>query len=227
MSPSRPRFMGMAVDKEAIAVAYGAQAPGAEVPDLGTMGPRQGARDHRIRKRPSHAHQLRFVYDAGPWGSWLSRSLSHQGYDCCVVAPSVMPQQPGDRVNTDRRDAVPWARLAGSGDLPAGSVPPVADEAMRERTRAREEALRDRQDATWRRNALWLRHDRRDTGRAHGGAAHRRRPSSCKTLSGPSMTPANASRVSHRHGPITGTRGVDPRGSRPSKRGGGGHVPGP
>ena len=171
MSPSRPRFMGMAVDKEAIAVAYGAQAPGAEVPDLGTMGPRQGARDHRIRKRPSHAHQLRFVYDAGPWGSWLSRSLSHQGYDCCVVAPSVMPPQPGDRVTTDRRDAVPWASLARSGDLPAGSVPSVADAAMRERTRARAEALRDRQDATWRRNALWLRHDRRDTGRAHGGAA--------------------------------------------------------
>ena len=174
MSPSRTRFMGLEVHKDAIAVAYVAQDQGAEVTDLGTIGTRQGDLDHLIRQRPSNAHPLIFVYEAGPCGDWRYRYLSHKGDDCWVVAASVIPPKPGDRVTTDRRDAVPLARLARSGDLTAVYVPTVADEAMRDLPRAREDAISDLKDAKLRLNALLRRHDSRDTGRANGGAAHRR-----------------------------------------------------
>jgi transposase len=104
----------------------------------------------------------------------------------------VLPQTPGDRVKPARRDAVPWARLARSGDRTAGDVPTGAAEAMRALTRARDEALRDLQDAKLRRKALWLRHDSRYTGQANGGAAHRRWLSAvvCPTPAQPSGLPA-------------------------------------
>jgi transposase len=91
-----------------------------------------------------------------------------------VVAPSLIPQKPGDRVKTDRRDAVPLARLARSGDLPVVDVPQVADEALRDLARAREDTLGDLKSAKCRLQAFWLRHERRDTGRATWGPAHLR-----------------------------------------------------
>jgi transposase len=91
-----------------------------------------------------------------------------------VVAPSLIPQKPGDRVNTDRRDAVQLARLARSGDLTAVSIPTVEDDAIGDRTRAREDPLSDRKDANSRLNAFWLSHDIRYTGRATWGPAHLR-----------------------------------------------------
>jgi transposase len=161
----------MDVHQDAIAVAYVAQAHGAEVTDLGTIGTRPCASDHRIRKMPSTAQPLIFVDEAGPCGYWLYRYLSQKGDDCWVVAPSLMPQKPGDRVNTARRDAVPLARLARSGDLTAVYVPQVEDEAIRDLTRVREDAISDLKDAKLRLKALLLRHDIRYTGRANGGAA--------------------------------------------------------
>jgi transposase len=91
-----------------------------------------------------------------------------------VVAPSLIPKQPGDRVKTDRRDAVQLARLVRSGDLPVVDVPQVEDEAMRALTRAREDTIRDLQSAKFRLKAFWLRHDSRYTGRATWGPAHLR-----------------------------------------------------
>jgi len=85
-----------------------------------------------------------------------------------------MPQKAGERVKTDRRDALQWARLARSGDLTSVSVPTVDDEAIRARTRAREEVISARKDATLRRTACWLRQDIRSAGRATGGPAHLR-----------------------------------------------------
>jgi transposase len=91
-----------------------------------------------------------------------------------VVAPSLLPKQAGDRVNTDRRDAVQLARLMRSGDLTPVYVPSVADEAIRDRSRARAAAMPDLKAATFRRNACLLRHDIRDTGRATWSPAHLR-----------------------------------------------------
>jgi transposase len=86
----------------------------------------------------------------------------------------LIPKTPGDRVTTDRRDAVPLARLARSGDLTVVAVPTVEAAAIRDRTRAREDPLRDLKAAQVRLKACWLRRDSRDTGRATWGPAHRR-----------------------------------------------------
>jgi hypothetical protein len=77
MSQSRPLFIGMDVHKETSAVAYIAQDHGAEVPSLGTMGTRQCDIDQLVRQMQSKAKHLIFVYAAGPWGSWLYRSLTN------------------------------------------------------------------------------------------------------------------------------------------------------
>lgn len=123
MSQSRTRCIGLDVHKDAIAVAYVAQDHGAEVIYLGTIGTRHGAIDKLIRTMQAKAKHLVFVYEAGPCGDWLYRSLSTKGYDCWVGAPSLIPKKPGDRVKTDRRDAVQLARLARSGNLTVVSVP--------------------------------------------------------------------------------------------------------
>jgi transposase len=85
-----------------------------------------------------------------------------------------MPTKAGDRVHTDRRDAGPRARLRRSGDRTPVDVPAVADEAIRDRSRARADAIGALKAATCRLNACGLRHDRRDTGRATWGPAHLR-----------------------------------------------------
>jgi transposase len=108
---------------------------------------------------PSKATHLIFVYEAGPCGYWLYRYLMKKGYDCGVVAPSLIPKKPGDRVKTDRRDAIQLARLARSGDLTMVYVPKVEDEAIRDLTRAREDAISDLKDAKLRLKAFLLRHD--------------------------------------------------------------------
>ena len=174
MSQSSTRFVGMDVHKDSIAVAYVAQDHGAEVIYLGTIGTRQCDIDQLSRKMPSKAKHLVFVYEAGPCGSWLYRYLSNKDYDCWVVAPSLIPKKAGDRVKTDRRDAVQLARLARSGDLTPVYVPTVEDEAIRDLPRAREETLGDLKDAKFRLKAFLRRHDSRDTGRANWSPAHLR-----------------------------------------------------
>jgi transposase len=174
MSQSSTLYIGMDVHKGMIAVAYVAQDHGAEVTFLGTIGTRQCDIDSLIRKMQSKAKHLIFVYEAGPCGYWLYRYLTQKGYDCWVVAPSLIPKKPGDRVKTDRRDAVQLARLARSGDLTVVYVPRLADEAIRDLARAREDTLRDLKSAKFRLKAFLLRHDIRYTGRATWGPAHLR-----------------------------------------------------
>jgi transposase len=167
-------YIGMDVHKDSIAVAYVAQDHGAEVTYLGAIGTRQCDIDQLVRKMQSKATQLIFVYEAGPCGYWLYRYLTKKGYDCWVVAPSLIPHKPGDRVKTDRRDAMQLARLARSGDLTVVYVPKVEDEAIRDLSRAREDAIGDLKDAKFRLKAFLLRHDIRYTGRANWGPAHLR-----------------------------------------------------
>ena len=157
MSQSRTRFIGMDVHKDTIAVAYVAQDHGAEVTYLGSIGTRQCDIDQLVRKMQSKAKHLIFVYEAGPCGSWLSRYLTRKGYDGWVVAPSLIPTKAGDRVTTDRRDAVQLARLARSGDRTAVSVPQGEDAAIRALSRVREDTLSDCTDAKFRLKAFVLR----------------------------------------------------------------------
>src|SRR5919109_2362829 len=119
---------GLDVPQDSMAVADVAQEHGAELTSLGTIGTRHIAMDQLVRKLQSNVKPLGFVYDAGPCGYWLYRSLTHKGYDGWGVAPSLSPQQAGDRVQTDRREAVPLARLRRSGDLPPAAGPQVEAE---------------------------------------------------------------------------------------------------
>jgi transposase len=93
MSQSTTLFIGLDVHKESIAVAYIAQDYGAEVTYLGAIGIHQCDIDQLVRNMQSKAPHLIFVYEAGPCGYWLYRYLRQQGYDCWVVAPSLIPKK--------------------------------------------------------------------------------------------------------------------------------------
>jgi transposase len=174
MPESTTLYVGMDVHKESIAVAYVARDHDAQVIYLGTIGTRQADIDQLIRQLHSKTKHLVFVYEAGPCGYWLYRYLSKKGYVCWVVAPSLIPKKAGDRVKTDRRDAVQLARLMRSGDLTPVYVPTVEDEAIRDLCRAREDAIADLKAAKFRLKAFLLRHDIRYTGQATWGQPHLR-----------------------------------------------------
>lgn len=159
-------FVGLDVHKEAISVAYVAQEPGAEAASLGSIGTRQSDIDKLIRRLKGKASKPIIVYEAGPCGYGLYRYLTEQGLTCSVVAPSLIPKKPGDRVKTDRRDAVQLARLMRSGDLTAVYVPAIEDEAIRDLSRARQDAMLDLKAAKYRLKAFLLRQDIRYEGRA-------------------------------------------------------------
>jgi transposase len=174
MPQSSTVYVGLDVHKDSIAVAYVAQDHGAEVVSLGNIGTRQCDIDTLIRRLHSKSPQLVFVYEAGPCGYWLYRYLTQKGQICWVVAPSLIPTKAGDRVKTNRRDAIKLARLMRSGDLTPVYLPAIADEAIRDLCRAREDAIRDLKAAKFRLKAFLLRQDIRYTGRATWSPAHLR-----------------------------------------------------
>jgi transposase len=101
---------------------------------------------------------LLFCYEAGPCGYGLYRQLTEAGHDCQVVAPSLIPKKPGERIKTDRRDALKLARLLRAGDLTAVWVPDAEQEAMRDLTRARDDMKSQERKARQQLNAFVLRH---------------------------------------------------------------------
>jgi transposase len=167
-------YVGLDVHKDSIAVAYAPEERGAEVVALGAIGPRQCDLDKLIRQLESKGATLVFVYEAGPCGYGLYRYLTRKGFVCHVVAPSLIPRKPGDRVKTDRRDAMTLARLMRSGDLRSIYVPRVEDEAVRDLSRGREDAMEDLKRSKRRLKSFLLRQDIRYEGRANWSAAHLR-----------------------------------------------------
>ncbi len=174
MAHSSTLFVGLDVHKETIAVASVGEEREAEVVALGSIGARQCDIDKLIRKLQAKGKPLHLVYEAGPCGYWLYRYLTKKKLQCWVVAPSQIPKKAGDRVKTDRRDAVQLARLLRSGDLTPVYVPTMEDEALRDLVRAREDALKDIKAAKARLKAFLLRQDIRYEGRANWGPAHLR-----------------------------------------------------
>src|ERR1700682_3203093 len=134
------RFLGLDVHAETIAVAV-AESEG-EVRSLGTIANREDAIRKLIRKL-GPAEQLRACYEAGPTGFVLYWQLTQLGVECAVVAPTLVPKKAGDRVKTDRRDALKLARSHRSNDLTAIWVPDEGSEALRDLVRAREAAKQD------------------------------------------------------------------------------------
>ena len=174
MAHTSTLFVGLDVHKETIAVAYVGAEREAEVISRGTIGTRQGDIDKLIRQLQGKGKTLHFVYEAGPCGYWLYRYLTKKDLKCWVVAPSQIPKKAGDRVKTDRRDAVQLARLLRSGDLSPVYIPSVEDEAIRDVVRARADVLKELKAAKVRLKAFLLRQDIRYEGRANWTAAHLR-----------------------------------------------------
>jgi transposase len=171
---SKTLDVGLDVHKDSIAVAYAPEDRGADVVWLGAIGTRQCDIDKLIRKLQAKGAAPVFAYEAGPCGYWLYRYLSKKGLACHVVAPSLIPRKAGDRVKTDRRDAITLARLLRSGDLTAIYVPGVEDEALRDLSRGRDDALQDLKRSKRRLKSFLLRQDIRYEGRANWNAAHLR-----------------------------------------------------
>jgi transposase len=148
------RFLGLDVHAETIAVAV-AETSG-EVRSLGTIANREDSISKFIKKLGS-PEQLRACYEAGPTGFVLYWQLTQLGVDCAVVAPSLVPKKPGDRVKTDRRDALKLAHCHRNGDLTAVWVPDEASEALRDLVRQREAAKQDQLRARHRLTKFLLR----------------------------------------------------------------------
>lgn len=167
-------FVGLDVHKDSIAVAH-AQAQRTDPPHfVGSIGTRQADIDTLIRRLQAKAPKLVFAYEAGPCGYVLHRYLTGKGLDCKVVAPSLIPKKPGDKVKTDRRDAEEIARLLRAGDLTPVYVPRVEDEAIRDLSRARDAARLTLKNAKLRLKSFLLRLGLQYTGRADWNDAHLR-----------------------------------------------------
>lgn len=167
-------FVGLDVHKEFIAVAYVPDDRSADITYLGPICTRQCDIDKLIKKLQTKASRLVFAYEAGPAGYGLYRYLRTKDYTCLVVAPSLIPRKAGDRVKTDRRDAVQLARLMRSGDLNSVYVPSIEDESIRDLCRAREDVIRDLKTAKFRLKAFLLRNGIYYTGKASWSPAHLR-----------------------------------------------------
>ncbi len=152
------RFLGLDVHAETIAVAIA--EPDGEVRSLGTIANREES-IRKFVKKLGPTEQLRACYEAGPTGFVIYWQLAQLGVECAVVAPTLVPKKPGDRVKTDRRDALKLARSHRSGDLTAVWVPDEASEALRDLVRAREAAKQDQLRARHRLTKFLLRTGRR------------------------------------------------------------------
>ncbi len=155
---SKVRFIGLDVHAETIAVAVA--EPTGEVRALGVI-PNRADSIRRLVKQLGPVDQLRACYEAGPTGYVVYWQLTALGVRCEVVAPTLVPVKAGDRVKTDRRDALKLARSSRAGDLTAVWVPDAAHEALRDLVRAREAAKKDQLRARHRLGKFLLRHGRR------------------------------------------------------------------
>lgn len=167
-------YVGLDVHKETIAIAVA--DPGRQEPvyegEIANTPQRVERKIQQLNKRYA-GELLQFVYEAGPCGYGLYRQLLASGHDAQVVAPSRIPSAPGERIKTDRRDALKLARLARSSDLTPVWVPDAEQEAMRDLTRARDDLKAQQRKARQQLNAFVLRHGHHwPKGRSRWTKAH-------------------------------------------------------
>ena len=158
--------------KHAVAIAEGGR--GGEIRFVGEIENRPATIERLIRKLARRYKRLQVCFEAGPTGYGLYRQMQALGHDCLVVAPTLIPRRSGERVKTNRRDALTLARLFRAGELSGVWVPDAVHEAVRVlvrgRTTAAEDVRRKRQQLL----SFLLRHGRIFTGGDHWTRAHRR-----------------------------------------------------
>jgi transposase len=162
----------VAKTKHSVAIADGGR--GGEVRFLGEILSSSAAVERLIRKLAGRYGKLHICYEAGPTGYGLYRQIQSLGHGCLVVAPALIPKRPGERVKTNRRDAVTLARLHRAGELTGVWVPDATHEAVRDLVRAREAAVDDRRRKRQQLLSFLLRHGRVYSGSGHWTLAHRR-----------------------------------------------------
>ena len=165
-------YVGLDVHKDTIAVAVA--WPGREEPEYRgiVLNRRNSLRKVIGGLQGPVGEVLSFAYEAGPCGYGIYREIGETGHDCQVVAPSLVPRKPGDRVKTDRRDAIALARLHRAGELTRVWVPGPDQEAVRDLTRAREDMKAVELRARQRLGAFLLRHGSVYGGRSRWTQAH-------------------------------------------------------
>jgi transposase len=153
------KYVGLDVHKETIAISVAIDMDhGGEVRYVGEILNTPEVVAKQVRQLRKEGAKLRFCYEAGPCGYELHRQLQDMGEACEVVAPSLIPRKPGDRVKTDRRDSLTLARLYRAGELTAVTVPGEVQEALRDLTRAREDMKYCQRKAKQQLLAFLLRH---------------------------------------------------------------------
>src|SRR6201996_4845302 len=153
-------YVGLDVHKDTIAIALAEAGRRGEVREHGKIANTAAALKGLASKLARSGGQLRFCYEAGPCGYGIQRQLTLAGHECVVVAPSLIPRKPGDRIKTDRRDAVSLAKLHRAGELTPVWVPDPAHEAIRDLVRARLAAVRSLRQARQQLSSFLLRHGR-------------------------------------------------------------------
>ena len=167
-------FVGLDVHKATVCIAIAEGGRGGEVRQLGVFENRPEILSKLASRLSKGGRRLNFCYEAGPCGYGLYRLLTGYGHECVVIAPSLIPMKAGDRVKTDRRDALTLARLHRAGELTAIWIPDAAHEAMRDLVRARATAVRVLAKARQHLQGFLLRHDRIYHGARAWTLAYRR-----------------------------------------------------
>src|SRR5919204_989159 len=157
VSHPAPIYLGLDVHKDTISV--GILRPDQQVPDVDRIAHDEASVRRLLARFPDRA-RLRACYEAGPTGFELARLLHRMDVGCEVIAPSLIPRAPGDKVKTDRRDCRRLARLHRAGELVAIRIPTVQEEAVRDLCRARADLVEDRTRARHRLSKFLLRHGR-------------------------------------------------------------------
>ena len=173
MGQNSELFIGIDTSKLKNAVALAEPGRGAEVRYLGEIDTTDAATRKLVAKLAAKHSKLTFCYEAGPTGYGLYRLIKSLGHDCIVVAPSLIPSKPGDRIKTNRRDAENLAKLLRAGELTSVWVPDERHEAMRDLSRARETAIDDLKRKRQQISSLLLRLGLHYPGKTTWGKAHR------------------------------------------------------
>jgi transposase len=167
-------FVGLDTSKLKISVAVAEDGRQGEIRFLGEIDNTPEAVRRLVHKLASRHGELLFCYEAGPTGDGLQRQIAALGHECAVIAPSLIPKRPCERVKTNRRDALTLARLHRAGELTAIWVPDPGHEAVRELVRAREAAMADLREKRQHLQSFLLRHGQIFPGRQPWTRAHAR-----------------------------------------------------